>query len=71
MAELTTIETNFSATNTENLRTPPYSLEAEQAVIGGLILDNSAWEGRCGKPPRSIIQRLQARGQLARIRRRL
>lgn len=44
MAELTTIETNFSATNTENLRTPPYSLEAEQAIIGGLILDNSAWD---------------------------
>lgn len=28
----------------ENLRTPPYSLEAEQAVLGGLILDNSAWD---------------------------
>ncbi len=44
MAELTTIGTNYSATNTENLRTPPYSLEAEQAVIGGLLLDNSAWD---------------------------
>lgn len=28
----------------ESLRTPPYSLEAEQAVLGGLILDNSAWD---------------------------
>ncbi len=36
--------TNYGATNTENLRTPPYSLEAEQAVLGGLILDNSAWD---------------------------
>jgi len=26
------------------LRTPPHSLEAEQAVLGGLLLDNSAWE---------------------------
>ncbi|MGI9227359.1 MAG: replicative DNA helicase [Gammaproteobacteria bacterium] len=26
------------------MRTPPYSLEAEQAVLGGLILDNSAWD---------------------------
>ncbi len=31
-------------TYAENLRTPPYSLEAEQAVLGGLILDNSAWD---------------------------
>ena len=44
MAELTTIGTDYSATSTENLRTPPYSLEAEQAVLGGLILDNSAWD---------------------------
>ncbi len=44
MAELTNIGTNYSVTNTESLRTPPYSLEAEQAVLGGLILDNSAWD---------------------------
>ena len=44
MAELNTVGTEYSATNTENLRTPPYSLEAEQAVIGGLILDNSTWD---------------------------
>lgn len=31
-------------TYAENLRTPPYSLEAEQAVLGGLILDNAAWD---------------------------
>ena len=28
----------------ENLRTPPHSLEAEQSVLGGLLLDNAAWD---------------------------
>src|SRR5687767_11372867 len=28
----------------ESLKLPPYSLEAEQAVLGGLLLDNGAWE---------------------------
>lgn len=27
-----------------NLRVPPHSLEAEQSVLGGLLLENSAWE---------------------------
>src|ERR1700754_2936437 len=26
------------------LRIPPHSVEAEQSVIGGLLLDNSAWD---------------------------
>jgi replicative DNA helicase len=26
------------------LRTPPHSVEAEQSVVGGLLLDNSAWD---------------------------
>jgi len=34
------------------LRVPPQSLEAEQAVLGGLLLDNSAWD--------SIADRLAA-----------
>ena len=29
---------------TEALRVPPHSLEAEQAVLGGLMLDNAAWD---------------------------
>ncbi|VAW50139.1 Replicative DNA helicase (DnaB) [hydrothermal vent metagenome] len=29
---------------TSNLRVPPHAIEAEQAVIGGLLLDNRAWE---------------------------
>ena len=43
MAEPTTLS-SMGATNTENLRTPPYSLAAEQAVLGGLLLDNAAWD---------------------------
>ena len=26
------------------IRTPPHSIEAEQSVLGGLLLDNSSWE---------------------------
>lgn len=29
---------------TQALRTPPHSIEAEQAVLGGLMLDNRAWD---------------------------
>ncbi len=29
---------------TDILRTPPHSLEAEQAVLGGLMLDNTTWD---------------------------
>lgn len=28
----------------QRLRTPPHSLEAEQSVLGGLLVDNSAWD---------------------------
>ncbi len=35
---------DYSAPNAESLRTPPYSLEAEQAVLGGLMLENGTWE---------------------------
>jgi replicative DNA helicase len=30
------------------LRVPPHSIEAEQSVLGGLMLDNSAWEKVAG-----------------------
>lgn len=30
--------------NPDPLKRPPHSLEAEQAIIGGLMLDNQAWE---------------------------
>jgi replicative DNA helicase len=28
----------------DGLKLPPYSVEAEQSVLGGLLLDNTAWE---------------------------
>jgi replicative DNA helicase len=28
----------------DSLRIPPHSIEAEQSVLGGLLLDNSAWD---------------------------
>lgn len=31
----------------QNLRVPPHSLEAEQSVLGGLMLDNGAWDRVC------------------------
>src|SRR5579871_3798884 len=33
-----------AASSLEAMRTPPHSLEAEQAVLGGLMLDNATWE---------------------------
>ena len=30
--------------STDLIKKPPYSLEAEQAIIGGLMLDNSSWD---------------------------
>ena len=34
----------FSGRVMEKLKLPPHSIEAEQSVLGGLMLDNSAWE---------------------------
>ncbi|HHH47106.1 MAG TPA: replicative DNA helicase [Thiotrichales bacterium] len=31
-------------TNSESLKVPPHALEAEQSVLGGLLLDNAAWD---------------------------
>jgi len=39
----------MSDAQTSNLRVPPHSVEAEQAVIGGLLLDNQAWENIADK----------------------
>ena len=35
---------SISEEQTSKLRVPPHSVEAEQAVIGGLLLENRAWE---------------------------
>ena len=32
------------ATDGDALKVPPYSMQAEQAVLGGLMLDNAAWD---------------------------
>ncbi|MDF1530374.1 MAG: DnaB-like helicase N-terminal domain-containing protein, partial [Sedimenticola sp.] len=29
---------------TDRLRVPPHSIQAEQSVLGGLMLDNQAWD---------------------------
>ena len=34
----------FSDPTLAALRTPPHSIEAEQSVLGGLLLDNQAWD---------------------------
>ncbi|HMM56722.1 MAG: replicative DNA helicase [Xanthomonadales bacterium PRO7] len=34
----------FSSTRVDTLRVPPHSIDAEQAVLGGLMLDEHAWE---------------------------
>lgn len=35
---------NRNMPSTETLRIPPHSVEAEQSVLGGLMLDNAAWD---------------------------
>jgi len=37
-------EARSYASETDALKVPPHSLEAEQAVLGGLMLDNGAWD---------------------------
>ena len=43
MSEITTRVAELSQ-RVEDLKTPPHSLEAEQSVIGGLMLDNQTWD---------------------------
>lgn len=35
---------SYKDTATEALKIPPHSIEAEQSVLGGLMLDNSSWD---------------------------
>ncbi|MCC5811843.1 MAG: replicative DNA helicase [Ectothiorhodospiraceae bacterium] len=37
-------EASSTFSDTASLKVPPHSLEAEQAVLGGLMVDNNAWE---------------------------
>jgi replicative DNA helicase len=44
-AALSSLEEGFSADQQiAQLRIPPHSVEAESSVLGGLLLDNSAWD---------------------------
>ena len=38
------ILSDYTGENHSSLRIPPHSMEAEQSVLGGLLLDNSAWD---------------------------
>lgn len=44
--ELTNFDSNFADVDRQvaQLRIPPHSLEAEASVLGGLLLDNGAWD---------------------------
>ena len=35
---------NLSSASADALRVPPHSTEAEQSLLGGLMLDQSAWD---------------------------
>src|SRR3546814_12041980 len=35
---------NSADSQLDYLRVPPHSVEAEQSVLGGLLLDNAAWD---------------------------
>ena len=37
-------DTSIADRQIESLRVPPHSIEAEQSVLGGLMLDNAAWD---------------------------
>ena len=44
-AVLSSLETGFSSDQQiAQLRIPPHSIEAESSVLGGLLLDNGAWD---------------------------
>lgn len=36
--------TSFEDQALRGLKLPPHSIEAEQSVLGGLLLDNTAWD---------------------------
>ena len=35
---------NLAISNVAALKVPPHSVDAEQAVLGGLMLDNTEWD---------------------------
>ena len=48
-------KSNKNNNEVEDLKVAPHSLEAEQSVIGGLLLDNSRWDSIAGKVSESDL----------------
>jgi replicative DNA helicase len=46
MQDFATLTENLKQAD-ERLKVPPHSIEAEQSVLGGLMLDNRAWDSIC------------------------
>ena len=44
MAQFATQRVGVTDTQVEFIKLPPHSVEAEQSVLGGLLLDNTAWD---------------------------
>lgn len=44
MAQFTAQRVGVADTQVELIKLPPHSVEAEQSVLGGLLLDNTAWD---------------------------
>jgi replicative DNA helicase len=44
MAETLTLQTRGTALDVSSLKVPPHSIEAEQSLLGGLMLSNEAWD---------------------------
>jgi len=44
MAQFSTQRVGVADTQVELIKLPPHSVEAEQSVLGGLLLDNTAWD---------------------------
>ena len=44
MAQFATQRVGVADTQVELIKLPPHSVEAEQSVLGGLLLDNTAWD---------------------------
>ncbi len=44
MAQFATQRVGVADTQVELIKLPPHSVEAEQSVLGGLLLDNAAWD---------------------------
>jgi len=57
-----------SAYGTENLRIPPHSIQAEQSLLGGLMLDNQTWDSIADKVGEGDFYRREHRLIFAAVR---